>query len=402
MKKYYFILAAAALGFASCSNDETIESAALSESNEIGFRAFTTGMTRAVDASFSTAGDQFKVTAFEAENVTAEKKYFANETFTRQSDGTFTSTNKHYWPSNVNLDFYAWQPATLSAGTGDYTSFEITPDAAAANQIDFVYAVTKDWGKVNSTATHVIDGSTVKEVAINFRHAESKIVLKIKNTNSNMKITVEKASICGILNKGTFTWNQSTNGATPTSTTAADTDDNTTGSDGHVFYLDGTWNTSTASSTSYEQSVGAVVTTETQVGADWILIPQTLTQRTQYEGSSLSPSASQYAGPCIKVNLKIQNNVAGGSDAYIVGDADTYVTAMWPIKTITWLPGHMYTFTVELSGGGYYTENTVGDEKLDPILGGLEIMFANVTVDAWLPEDGDVYTGATPSTPVAP
>ena len=62
MKKNLFILAVAGLALASCSSDETVASQATSQANEISFRAFNNGMTRAAEAHFNVANDQFKVT----------------------------------------------------------------------------------------------------------------------------------------------------------------------------------------------------------------------------------------------------------------------------------------------------------------------------------------------------
>lgn len=126
-----------------------------------------------------------------------------------------------------------------------------------------------------------------------------------------------------------------------------------------------------------------------QVGQDWILIPQTFTYKTAYE----STGDKLFEGPCIKVNIKIQNHA---NSAYIVGAAsgenDGYVTAMWPLKATpsAWAIGKKYTYTIDLAGGGYYPADQNDDTVLDPILDGAEIKFT-VTVDTWNPEDGNVY-----------
>lgn len=87
------------------------------------------------------------------------------------------------------------------------------------------------------------------------------------------------------------------------------------------------------------------------------------------------------------VEYKAQNT--NGSGAYVVGAADSYVKAIWPLTAITWTPGYMYTYTVDLAGGGYYETNRDENVDLDPVLKGSEIMFATVTVDGW---DQSAYT----------
>ncbi len=382
-KNNLLILAVAALGFAACANDETTAvNEKLAESNEISFRALNSGMMRAADASFAN-GTSFKVTAFETGATT--NTYFSNVEFTAVTGTTFTSGNKYYWPSTYNLDFYAWQPA---AASDDYSSITVTPDDAAASQIDLVYGRTNNWGKQTGSGTH--DGKN--GVIINFRHAESKVLIKLYNSNSNIKVSVRDASICNVKNSGVFAFN----------------DANTDTKDAALL-TSSTWDVSAATSTSYTQTdessskFNVALLSAKQVGVDWILIPQTFTYATTYNDEDPNDA---FTAPCIKVSLKIQNNATGGDAAYIVGAADTYVTAMWPLSAPAsgWFPGKKYTYTVDLAGGGYFEKNETGsDMGLDPILDGAEIKFVTVTVDEWPAGDATgVYTGTPASTPVVP
>lgn len=399
MKKNLFILAAAALALASCSSDETVESAALSKSNEINFRPFVASNTRSADITESTLSG-FKVTATQTSTSTT---YFTNVDFTGSSSSTYQSATKYYWPSAYNLDFYAYAPiATDVVGDGkqivptsdgssynaaSYTKFIVTPATAAANQVDLVYARTNNWGKATgATSGHEIP--TRSGVTINFRHAESKVLIKLYNSNSNIKVTVKDASICNVYTTGVFTFN-----ATDTDTKDAALLANTQWS-GQT--TSNSYTVTDESATKYNVAEGSAA----QVGVDWILIPQSLTIATTYSGTNVDDA---FNGACIKIKLKIQNNA--GDAAYIVGDADTYITAMWPLSTPTeWLPGKKYTYTVNLAGGGYYPTNTAAGtgNALDPILGGDEIKFVSVTVDDWTEEAGSVYTGTPASTPVVP
>ena len=384
MKKKLLILAVAGLALASCSKDETI---AVNEGDAISFRPFSNGMTRAADAHFSTSGDAFKVTAFP--NTTTTGAYFSNVVFSTTDGTTFTSSaNKYYWPAeDGKLDFYAWAPSTYVAGSGDYTSFGITPGTDIGNQPDFVYGVTKGWGKTNGS----------NGVPINFRHAESKVAIKLQNTNPNLKITVGDVSIGNLRGTETFSWNGVTDGTTPTAAANADTDGKYTS--GTLTYLNGTWTAasdqtsvytvtmeSTASYNIFNGTVAAKTLYSNPSSAsnyDMILIPQALNIETQYTEQTLSTPApgDPFDGAFIKVQIKIQNKA---NEAYIVGGAGTYVTAMWPLTALTWLPGHKYTYTVDLAGGGYYETNQgTTDDNLDPILEGAEIKFVSVTVDDW-------------------
>ena len=377
MKKYFFFAAIAAIGLASCSSDETIASQATSESNEISFRPFTTGLTRAADVDLPTKG--FYVTALkQGQTPSAENTYFDNIHFT--NDGTtYVSGAKYYWPSDYNLDFYAYSPAAASATDvvrSDYKTFVITANATAASQVDFVYANTNDWGKATlqtgTDASHTM-GAVNAGVTVNFRHAESKVVVKLKNTNSNVKFTVGEVTIGNLYNKGTFTYAST----------------NTDGS-GHLNNSE--WGTlrsgeANAYTSVFTQTVtdGSVYSTSTsqQAGVDMILIPQTLVYKGKYtndDGTDATTSGITYKGAYIKVQLKMQNN---NNNAYILGSSSTWVEALWPLTELQWQPGYRYTYEVDLSGGGYAPTNQDTDSDLDPILEGAEIKFVTVTVDGW-------------------
>ena len=283
------------------------------------------------------------------------------------------------------LDFYAWAPSTYSAGSGDYTSFAITPGTTIGSQPDFVYAVTKGWGKTTRSGAN--------GVTINFRHAESKIAIKLSNTNPNLKITVGDVAIGNLRGTETFSWNGVTDGTTTTAAASANTDGQYTS--GTLTYLNGTWTATSAQTSVYSvamESAGSYNVFDGTVDAktlyssgtgsnyDMILIPQELNVATTY---SAATENAAFNGAFIKVQIKIQNK---SGNAYIVGGESTYVTAMWPLTALTWLPGYKYTYTVDLAGGGYYTTNQAGtDEKLDPILSDAEIKFVTVTVDGWDP-----------------
>ena len=181
MKKNLFILAAAALAFASCSSDETVESAALSKSNEINFRPLLTSATRSANA----AGVKSAFESGDIINVYADYKsgkYF-QDNFTH--DGSyFSSAQKYYWPNDVtsnHVTFTAIWGATQKADNpGKIENY--SPAAAAANQKDIL------------VAKHVSSDKEA-QVTLNFRHALSQIYVNAKNTNPNLKVTISGVRI---------------------------------------------------------------------------------------------------------------------------------------------------------------------------------------------------------------
>ena len=402
MKKHLWIFAAAAAALAACSNDDTIAvNQGYDDASAISFRVLTTGMTRAVDQTSSTLQTNgFYVTANKSGDGT---EYFGGKTatetlnaaihYTWNSTGTnansYTTENKYYWPSEGDLDFIAYAPAAATSSDivrTDTISFTVSPASTPAEQKDLVFAVTRNQNKTANGAG----------VILNFRHAESKVAILLKNTNNNLKFTVGTATIGNLKGTETFTWNGVTDGTTTTAKAAASTTGNYEGT-GTITYLNGTWTATSAATTAYTtptatnstlngttdaQALGATAT-----NYDMILIPQAYTTTNAY--ASASENAG-FNGAYIKVQLKIQNKA---NDAYIAGGdgENSWQEAIWPLTPILsgetnigWLPGHKYTYTVDLAGGGYYPTNKAGtDEKLDPILDGAEIKFVTVTVDAW-------------------
>ena len=223
------------------------------------------------------------------------------------------------------------------------STFVVTPSSTAASQVDLVYAT--------ATGTKANSGG----VTLTFGHMESKVVIMLKNTNSNLKITANKVVIGNVYGSGTYTMG--------------------TG-----------WGSLTSAASSYTQSYsGTEYTTASQAGVDMILIPQTLTNATTYHDAT---DGAVFDGSYITVDLKIQNNTS--PYAYIVGTSETYVTALFPLPATVWNSGYKYVYTVDLAGGGYYpTNKNSTSSDLDPILEGGEIKFVSVTVSGWTPYDGD-------------
>lgn len=365
MKKFLFFAAIAAISLASCSNDETIASQATSESNTISFRPLMNNMTRAADINATT----LETTGFyvSARKHSGDSEYFTDAPYTVYSTPsgvkTWTCSTPYYWPADDSeLDFYAYSPKATGDGANSqitahssYKSFEITPSATAASQVDLIFANENQKKKSTDNAG----------VALTFHHAESKIVIKLKNSNSSLVFTVQNVVIGNVKNKGQFTFTGVTSSL--------------------LRYSDWAWEG--ASNTTYSQTVadGSAYSTSTptQVGVDMILVPQALTNASTYASGE---NGADFNGSYITVELKIQNTA---NNAYVLGDASTFKTALWPLPATEWDPGKKYTYTVDLAGGGYNPTNVNGtDENLDPILNGAEIKFITVTVDDWTDVSG--------------
>ena len=385
MKKYYFILAAAALSFASCSNDETIESAALSESNEIGFRPLISGVTRASSTADVTTENlaSFTVNAMMAGTTTS---YFSDE-YTGTSGGEYTSTTPHYWPATESLDFYAYTPAGNAQVTyTDYKTFTVTPTTGTnpANQVDLVYAATKNKNKESQGASGV---------TLNFRHTGAKIVCNVINSSTTLKFGVDGWKV-GYLNpQGTFVFAD------------ANTDGQNTGAGTTLSFAQWTPGGTKAYSVEYastftKKDIAVSSASATKLDGDFILIPQRITAATAYANSGSAAAGDKLNNTFIAVQLYALDNasstlIAGGGTTA----SPTTIWAIWPIgddggaTPFNWEPGKKYTYTIDLAGCGYYETNQDTNADLDPILENAVIKFVSVTVDNWT-DDAEAVPGS--------
>ncbi len=402
MKTKFFFLAVAAVALASCSNDETVE---VNQGEAISFRSFTSGLTRAsstqdvtsATASTGNAISKFKVTGIIHGGST---KYLDGVTYVSDGsnppvfyvDGTSATTNKYkneyYWPATETLDFYAYSyydggaflgtSSQISEVTGDnaYKTFTVTPTPGDnPSHADLVYAYLPDAGK----STYGASG-----VPLNFRHAESKISVKVQNTATKMKFKVEGWKIAYLDGTGTFTF--------------ATTDGATTGS-GTLRTSYWTNNTTAVVGTEYASTftgvdVAANTTTASSLSGDFIVVPQSLTDNTSTKTYSGTNTTDKPSGAYIAVKLYILDNstdvllAGGGSTA-----SPTTIWAIWPISG-SWDPGKHYTYTIDLARGGYFETNKEStDNALDPILENAIIKFVTVTVDNWSDETEIPVTG---------
>lgn len=392
MKKTLFLFATAAIALASCSSDDTIaENMGLNAANEISFRPFVANATRAADITTSNL-DAFKAYATKTSGGAV---YFGEEVFTKQTDNTYTSTNKHYWPAEGALDFFAYAPSgtnsQLSSHTDNSLTFTVTPSATVGEQVDLVVANTDNKTKgelydpndvYNTTSESKTSKYGANGIPLNFRHTGSKVVVNFKNTQAHLNILVQAFKIVNVDGTAIYAYNATnTDGNNSAQLPVGNWSDNTTYSAAYTVTPEAT-NTVAKNTTSalYLQNDGAPSAT-VNAAEEMILIPQTTPNATTAYSSTSENAA--YSGSYIAVKMTIKND---DTDETVVANATAdNKWAMWPVK-FTWLPGKKYTYIVDLGDGGYWEKNNDTDADLDPILEGAEIKFVTVTVDDW--DDG--------------
>lgn len=378
MKQKLFYLAAI-LMFIACSTDQTVE-VSENPADVISFRPYINNVTRAADVTTENL-TTFKVNARKS---TGDVEYFKDAVFTGSSTTSFTCSDKHYWPQSEALDFYAYSPTSndqvVVDATDYYKKFTITPSTTIADQVDFVFASTKNKTKA---------GSTSGGITLNFRHTGAKLACKVKNSSSTLKFDVEGWKVGYLSPAGTFIFAD------------ANTDGQNTGTGTTLTF--GQWGNHTAAAvaTEYVSTLATIANvaanaSATALDGEMIIVPQTLTAATAYASTVADAKLN---GSFIAVKLKIRNNDAAGT--IIADDGGNAFWAIWPIGGYNLEPGKKYTFTIDLAGGGYFETNKDGDADLDPVLDGAEIKFVSVTVDGWTEvsrTSNDVYLSQVNST----
>lgn len=199
MKKQNTLFAMASIGaisiLAACSSDEpanTIRSA----DNVIRFTA-SADYTRAGDITVNNL-TEFQVYAYLGHTGTGNPTpYMNNVKVTKTANNLWTYSPVSYWPSTGTVSFYAYAP---EGWIGDNGPLRAVPwDNSSGNvpaSTDLVYAVSPDMTGQS--------GSPNAQVIFNFRHALSKVTVKMSSSNTKLRVQVSNVAIAGLMSKGNF------------------------------------------------------------------------------------------------------------------------------------------------------------------------------------------------------
>lgn len=365
-KNNLLILAVAALGFAACANDETTAvNEKLAESNAISFRANVGGNMRAV--TDVTTGNLSSFYA-EAYKHSDNSSYFAKTTFTEDgTSGNYYSATKYYWPATGNLDFIAFYPdVDAQFGHSAWNTFTLSPADDVSTHNDYIVAATIDQAKAGPSTG----------VPLHFKHLGAQIIVKVYNSkgtsSGNLKATVSGWRIGYLSKSGTYTFASSTATATPITAPTIASGSQKTENVPNAYSQ--TVGATVINGESYDTSGEAV-----QIGSPIIIVPQNVIP---FYASSVYGTDGYLPGAFIAVKLLIQD----GSDHTLADATADGIWAAWPI-TNNWVAGTKYTYTIDLSQGGYKEKDTAGD-VVEPWLAGAEIFFSNVDVTPWVETPG--------------
>jgi len=333
-----------------CS-DEEIANVETSSRNAIGFNVLSNAAeTRATPTTPSNlTSTDFDVFAFTADGtafmgkVDTDFEHDGVKIVYKDGKWDYDDANDlRYWPSEA-LDFYAFNPGTVSEDMMVFYSWEATKDvqkisytcmdeygAGTHANYDVMYAMAKG-------QTKDMNNGIVK---FNFKHILSQVVFKAKTQYDNMQVDIDVIKIHNFKFAGAFTL-----------PAAADGTGSWSSSDlafPHAFTVVKNANITVNSNTE---------ATDITTNAPMLNIPQELTAWT-VSGASKTKKGADDAKQCyLEIACKIRQ-----SGAYLLGSASEYKTIYVPFGD-TWEQGKRYIYTL-IFGGGYDDQ---GEAVLNPI-----------------------------------
>ena len=378
-----------------CTNDETIE---INYGESISLSAVTGKATRTGNEATTTNSiSNFHVFAF-----TQNTKYMDCDV--QKQGNVWSYGDTKFWPE-TDVDFYSYSPMDMTNGrvnivvNGDK---EIV-DYNVLGGEDLLYAL--------NLAEKKDEHEGKQPVTVNFRHALSQIVFRIKNTSSNLTVFVDEVKVEGIEKRGTFSW------PTLSTTTQWQGTENDTEIDKSWGTWDIAYNKENAKQNSYAAEITPIMepgftgskdasvrdlTVKTGNGyKGLLLLPQTLNPWiTKTGGTDENPEYKITGTARVLVKCKL---VDTASDVQLWPDKDSQEETAWVGVSLVgepkdrsgkteqvWKQGKRYVYTLIFGEGGGFNPENPDPENPDPEPVLVPITF-DVTVDNFVeyPQDLD-------------
>ena len=341
----------------SCSEEE-IANVETSSRNAIGFNVLSNAAeTRATP----TTNTNLKNTDFDVFAFTADGTAFMGKNDTEFAhDGVKivykngkwdydNASDLRYWPTEA-LDFYAFNPGTVSEDMMVFYSWEATKDVQKIS-----YTCMDEYGSGTTHANYDVMYAMAKGqtkdmnngiVKFNFKHILSQVVFKAKTQYDNMQVDINMIKIHNVKMGGFFTLPATADG-TGSWSDPADLPSEVSGLGKFTVVKD-------VNITVKSNTIATDISTTTPM----LNRPQELTAWKVSETATKSKVEADNAKQCyLEIACKIRQ-----SGAYLLGSASEYKTIYVPFGD-TWVAGKRHIYTL-IFGGGY---NDQGEAVLNPI-----------------------------------
>lgn len=334
-----------------CS-DEEIANVETSSRNAIGFNVLSNAAeTRATPTTPSNlTSTDFDVFAFTADGtafmgkVDTDFEHDGVKIVYKDGKWDYDDANDlRYWPSEA-LDFYAFNPGTVSEDMMVFYSWEATKDVQKIS-----YTCMDEYGSGTTHANYDVMYAMAKGqtkdmnngiVKFNFKHILSQVVFKAKTQYDNMQVDIDMIKIHNFKFAGAFTLP-----ATAEETGSWSSSDLAFP---HAFTV-----VKNANITVNSNTAATDISTKTPM----LNIPQTLTAWTVSAPNKSKLEADNAKQCYLEIACKIRQ-----SGAYLLGSASEYKTIYVPFGD-TWEQGKRHIYTL-IFGGGYDDQ---GEAVLNPI-----------------------------------
>ena len=341
----------------SCSEEE-IANVETSSRNAIGFNVLSNAAeTRATP----TTNTNLKNTDFDVFAFTADGTAFMGKVDTDfehdgvkivYKDGKWDyddANDLRYWPTEA-LDFYAFNPGTVSEDMMVFYSWEATKDVQKIS-----YTCMDEYGSGTTHANYDVMYAMAKGqtkdmnngiVKFNFKHILSQVVFKAKTQYDNMQVDINMIKIHNVKMGGFFTLPATADG-TGSWSDPADLPSEVSGLGKFTVVKD-------VNITVKSNTIATDISTTTPM----LNRPQELTAWKVSETATKSKLEADNAKQCyLEIACKIRQ-----SGAYLLGSASEYKTIYVPFGD-TWEQGKRHIYTL-IFGGGYDDQ---GEAVLNPI-----------------------------------
>ena len=340
-----------------CS-DEEIANVETSSRNAIGFNVLSNAAeTRATPTTPSNlTSTDFDVFAFTADGtafmgkVDTDFEHDGVKIVYKDGKWDYDDANDlRYWPSEA-LDFYAFNPGTVSEDMMVFYSWEATKDVQKIS-----YTCMDEYGSGTTHANYDVMYAMAKGqtkdmnngiVKFNFKHILSQVVFKAKTQYDNMQVDINMIKIHNVKMGGFFTLPATADG-TGSWSDPADLPSEVSGLGKFTVVKD-------VNITVKSNTIATDISTTTPM----LNRPQELTAWKVSETATKSKVEADNAKQCyLEIACKIRQ-----SGAYLLGSASEYKTIYVPFGD-TWVAGKRHIYTL-IFGGGY---NDQGEAVLNPI-----------------------------------
>ncbi len=340
-----------------CS-DEEIANVETSSRNAIGFNVLSNAAeTRATPTTPSNlTSTDFDVFAFTADGtafmgkVDTDFEHDGVKIVYKDGKWDYDDANDlRYWPSEA-LDFYAFNPGTVSEDMMVFYSWEATKDVQKIS-----YTCMDEYGSGTTHANYDVMYAMAKGqtkdmnngiVKFNFKHILSQVVFKAKTQYDNMQVDINMIKIHNVKMGGFFTLPATADG-TGSWSDPADLPSEVSGLGKFTVVKD-------VNITVKSNTIATDISTTTPM----LNRPQELTAWKVSETATKSKLEADNAKQCyLEIACKIRQ-----SGAYLLGSASEYKTIYVPFGD-TWVAGKRHIYTL-IFGGGY---NDQGEAVLNPI-----------------------------------